>query len=357
MSNRQKYQRKTGESPGTLRYIGPEVPHTTRIGLVEYNEHFIKETRVEHLSQCIAEVPETQVDWLNVDGIHEVEVIAEIGRYYHLHPLLLEDVLNTLQKPKVEDFGDETLFVVLKMLNYNPYTREVVAEHTSFVLGTDFVVSFQEERESDIFEGVKQRLHASVGKTRRNGADYLLYAFMDMIVDNYFVVQEKLNENLDDLEEKILKGDGNKAVNDLYALKRELTLMRKLVLPAREVVSFLLRGEEFGPLIRPQTQPFFRDIYDHLSQIIDSIDSQRELIASLLDLHLSAQGNKMNEIMKALTIISVVFLPLNLIVGFFGMNFENMAEFDSQNGQYWVLGGMVLTSLALLVFFRRRKWM
>lgn len=350
-------KRKLGKSPGDLIYIGPDVPSKTTLQLVEYNEYQFDEKKIELPENCHINQKDKAVIWLNVDGIHDAKVMETVGKIHHLHPLLLEDVMNTNQKPKIEFYDNQYVFVVLKMLVYNVYTRKVEIEHTSFVLGKSYLISFQEERSSDIFLPVLERIKASAGKTRKNGADYLLYALMDMVVDNYFLVLDQIVEQVEALEEKVIKNPTSKQLNEMYSLKRELTFMRKAIYPSREIMFMMTRENQEIELVKDQTFAYLRDLHDHITQVLDSIDSSRELMNSLVDLHLSTQGNRMNEVMKALTIISVIFLPLNLIVGFFGMNFTDMPELDYQNAQWWVVAGMGAVSLGLLIYFNFRKWL
>lgn len=355
MSKRsQIFTKNLNTSPGTLTYVGKEVSYATKISLIEYNEHFHREAEVKHLSACLPD-DNNQITWLNVDGIHEPETIASIGAMYELHPLLLEDVMNTQQKPKLELYDDdETIFATFKHLEYNPFSREIEIEHLSLVLGDGYLVSFQEERQRDIFTPVIGRIKASVGKTRRNGADYLFYALIDTVVDGYFAVLEKVGERLEIVEEAMIKSPQSKYLNDLYSLKRELTLMRKVVWPLREMMGFLLRDEQ--PLISTSTYPYLRDLNDHITQVIETIDSYRELIASLLDLYMSSMSNRLNDVMKVLTIISVIFLPLNLVVGFYGMNFDELPGIHGKNGHLWVLSGMLAIVVTMLWYFRRKHW-
>jgi magnesium transporter len=341
-------------SPGTLQYIGSPIHSSTHINLVQFNEQQYSITPISDLSQYPAFANNT-VHWLNVDGIHESQVVKQIGECFGLHNLLLEDVMNTYQKPKIEYFDDNTLFITLKMLNYNAYTKNIDIEHVSFVLKESILISFQEGRDKDIFEPVLERIKASAGKTRKSKADYLLYSLVDVLIDNYFSTLEKIEDRLDELEENIVSATNNRYVTELYALKRELTFVRKAVYPVREMMSFLLR--EDSALLHSQTHIYWRDLYDHITQTIDMIDAYRDLIAGLIDVHLSVQGNKMNQVMKTLTIISVIFLPLNLIVGYFGMNFVNMPELSIPHADRYVLSGMLIIIFSLLIYFKRKDWM
>lgn len=344
-------------SPGTLTYIGPDIGLKTKIRQIRYSEHMYKEEAVKSLDECrAAENGENFTTWLNVDGIHEVPLIEKLGKLYHLHPLLLEDVVNTEHKPKLELYDTGHLFLTLKMLHVDSESPiSISSEHVSFVLGKNYVLSFQEELTSDIFTTVENRLEASVGKTRRNGPDYLLFALMDVVVDNYFIVLEKLGDALDATEDQVIRGVQELSLKDMYALKRELTLARRQIWPLRDMVNQLIREDNMQ--ISKEAIPYYRDLYDHIMQVLDTIDSYRELVASLVDVHLSTISNRMNQVMKTLTIFSAVFMPLTFIVGVYGMNFEFMPELKEPYGYYYVWGLMVAVTIGMIFYFKTKKWM
>jgi magnesium transporter len=228
-------------------------------------------------------------------------------------------------------------------------------EHLSFILGSNYLISFQEERSRDIFDAIDVRLKTSAGKTRKNGADYLLYALMDIVIDNYFVTLEQISENIERLEDEIIKTTKQKSMTEIYGMKRELMLMRKIIFPLRDMLSNLIREE--APLITPNTALYLRDVHDHVTQVIETVDSYRELVASLMDLYLSQAGNRMNNVMKVLTVISVIFMPLTFIAGIYGMNFDNIPELHWQNGYYYVWGFMLALVIGMLVYFKRKDWL
>lgn len=344
-------------SPGTLTYIGPDVGLKTKIRRIRYNEHSYKDENVKSLDECRPESDGQHfITWLNVDGIHEIPLIEKLGKFYHLHPLLLEDVVNTEHKPKLELYDTGHLFLTLKMLHVDSESPiSISSEHVSFVLGKNYVLSFQEELTSDIFTTVENRLEASVGKTRRNGPDYLLFALMDVVVDNYFIVLEKLGDALDATEDQVIRGVQELSLKDMYALKRELTLARRQIWPLRDMVNQLIREDNMQ--ISKDVIPYYRDLYDHIMQVLDTIDSYRELVASLVDVHLSTISNRMNQVMKTLTIFSAVFMPLTFIVGVYGMNFEFMPELKEPYGYYYVWGLMVAVTVGMIFYFKSKKWM
>lgn len=345
---------KPGQSPGTLTYVGKETLRDIRVTLTKYNAQTHEVTELTTLSDCATLQPSALNTWVNVDGINNTEVISALGQAFNLHPLLLEDVLNTEQKPKIESY-DQTLFVVMKMLYFNARSLEIETEHISLILGPNYVISFQEERDGDVFDPIKLRLTQSVGRVRRNGADYLLYALMDTIVDNYFVVLESLGEKIEALEEEIIHQPSNRSLKKLYAHKRGLIFMRKAIWPVREIVSNMLRGE--SELIRKGTHVYLRDVYDHTIQVIDTVESYRDLMASLLDIYLSSLSHRMNNVMKVLTIVSTIFMPLSFIVGVYGMNFDHMPELHWKYGYFGVWGLIVAISVSMLFYFRWKRWL
>jgi magnesium transporter len=375
MSKHRRYrsaEKTLGTSPGTLTYVGEEIEHATKIKRIDYNATDYRIDDSSKLSACRLPGPEAPfVNWVDVDGIHEPKVVDALGRQYHLHPLLLEDVMNVEQKPKIDVYDESparngdaapvgpvepVVFVTLKMLHHSRSRQEIDVEHISFVLGKNYLISFQEERTKDIFEPVIERIKASSGKTRRNGADYLLYALMDVIIDHYLLITERIGEKMDELEEEIVAERANQTtLATLYKLKRELAFIRRTVHPVREILNTLLREE--SDLIQHSTLPYLRDLADHINQIIETLDSYRELISGLMDVYYSIVSNRMNSVMKTLTIVSAIFIPLTFIAGIYGMNFENMPELRSPTGYFWVLFAMTIIAIGEIIYFKRRGWM
>ena len=356
MAKRLKIQNPNlGTSPGTLTYVGEEVEFATKIYWTEYNFENYRTHIFPKLLDFHLKLDPDKTYWLNIDGIHEPKVIETVGKIFGLHPLVMEDILNSHQKPKFEYYNDEQLFVTFKMIEFNPYTHEIEVEHLSFILGKNYVISFQEERTRDIFDPIIQRLKASAGKTRKNGSDYLLYSLMDLVVDNYFLVLEKIAENIERLEDDIINTKKQISMTEMYSIKRELMLMRKIVFPLREMLSNLIREE--APLITPNTALYLRDVHDHVTQVLETIDSYRELVASLMDLSLSQAGNRMSNVMKVLTVISVIFMPLTFIAGIYGMNFDYMPELRWHYGYYSVWTFMITLVIGMLIYFRRKDWL
>ncbi|MBC3785667.1 magnesium/cobalt transporter CorA [Spirosoma utsteinense] len=376
-------EKNFGTSPGTLTYIGEEIEHAIKIKRIEYNATDYRVDDSSKLSACRLPSDKTPyVNWLNVDGIHDPKVVSALGQQYRLHPLLLEDVMNTEQKPKIDLYddtpilpdasanghslpdgqpaegmvSDTVMFVTLKMLHHSRQRQEIDIEHISLVLGKNYLISFQEERTKDIFEPVIERIKASAGKTRRNGADYLMYALMDVIVDHYFVITDHIGDKMEEVEDQIVQQRASQeTLSTLYVLKRELALIRRTVYPLRDVVGTLLREE--SDLVRKSTLPYLHDLADHVSQIIETLDSHRELIAGLMDVYYSIVSNRMNSVMKTLTIVSAIFIPLTFIAGIYGMNFDNMPELRTRTGYFWALGIMAAIAIGEIIYFKRRGWM
>ncbi|SDL55195.1 magnesium transporter [Catalinimonas alkaloidigena] len=352
-----KTVRKTGESPGTLTYVGRSKLKDVLLTFTEYGEESLLtktwKTRKDFIrfNQRTEHAP---ISWLNVDGVHKPEVVASVGNTFHLHPLLQEDVVDTEQKPKI-DYYDDTIFVVMKMAQFNREKSRLYFEHVSMVLGPGYVLSFQEERDVDIFEPIRTRLQNASGQLRRSGPDFLFYALIDTIVDHYFAVLEQLGDRIEQLELNIIEETDEKATHELYSLKREMILLRRSVWPVREILSKLQRGS--NTLLTPELQPFLRDVYDHTIQIIETIETYRDILSGLLDVYLSITSNRMNQIMKVLTIISTIFIPLTFIAGIYGMNFDHMPELHERWAYPAVWGVMIAISVALLIFFQKKRWL
>ena len=344
-------------SPGTITYIGPEIELTTKIRNIIYNKTTLEEIPTLSISDCRKTfIPPNSTQWVDIDGIHNVKVIEQIGQQFQLHPLLLEDIVNTEHKPKIDIYDNGYIFVTMKMLHLDPNNPIFVnVEHLSFVLGSNYLLSFQEEREQDTYAPVVNRLKTTIGKTRSNGPDYLLFALMDMIVDHYFIVFEKFAEQLELLEDRIIGDAADVKLSDLYALKRELSLLRQVIWPLRDIVNQLSRSE--NTFIKKSNIPYYRDLYDHTMQVLDSIDTSREILASLADVYLSTQSNRMNSVMKTLTIFSAIFMPLTFIVGVYGMNFQYMPELNYPYGYFMTWGVMIVVTVGMFIYFKIKKWM
>lgn len=348
-----KPSKPAGLPPGTLIYVGEKKVETVRITYFDYDEQNFVEKQVSNIEECFPFKTTPTVTWINIDGLHEVQIIEKLGRQFELHPLLLEDILSTRQRPKVEDF-DKHLFIVLRMLHYNSGEQLVESEQVSMVLGQNFVISFQEAI-GDVFDHVRDRIRNAKGRVRKMGPDYLAYSLIDAVVDGYFTILEKLGEKIELLEEQLVAEPTEKTLQQIHRLKREMIILRKSVWPLREVISALQRTE--SQLITKSTTLYLRDVYDHTIQVIDTIESFRDMVSGMVDIYLSSLSNRMNSVMKVLTIIATIFIPLTFIAGVYGMNFEYMPELGWRWGYEAVLLVMVLVAAVMLIHFRKKKWL
>ena len=344
--------KKAGLPPGTLIHIGERKTEKPRITIIDYGEAQFEEKEAKKIEECFPFKDKPTVTWINIDGIHQVEIIEKLGSHFGLHPLLLEDILNTEQRPKMEDFGDY-IFVVLKMLYYDGKGDEIEAEQVSLVLGSNFVISFQ-EREGDVFDPIRERIRKGKGHIRKAGADYLAYALLDAIVDSCFLILETLGERIEDTEQQLATNPTPETLHLIRKLKKEMIILRKSVWPLREVVSGLERCESV--LIQESTGAYLRDVYDHTIQVMDTVESIRDMVSGMLDIYLSSISNRMNEVMKVLTIFAAIFIPLTFVAGIYGMNFQYMPELGWHWGYPMILIVMASIAAGLLGYFRRKKW-
>jgi magnesium transporter len=350
--NTRKRSAKTGLPPGSLVHVGEKREDPVRIRLLAYGEEHLSEHEYEDVKDCRPVRDGKTVNWLSVGGVHDAGVIEDMGRSFKLHPLMLEDVMNTDQRPKFEDYGDY-IFVVVKRIVPDGKDRLIKTEQISLVLGNDYVVTF-EEGVGDVFDAVRQRIRTAKGRIRQMGADYLLYTFLDAVVDNYFTVMEKLGEKVEILEEALVTKPGQATLKSIHNLKREMIYMRRSVWPMREVVGSLDRGETC--LVSDQMSVYLRDVYDHVVQVMDAIETYRDMLSGMLDIYLSSVSNRLNEVMKVLTIIATIFMPLTFIAGVYGMNFQHMPELKTLWGYPACLGLMAAISVFMVLYFKRKKW-
>ena len=346
--------KKAGLPPGSLVHIGEKKGDPTKVAILDYDEAHVQEKEVETIEECFIFKDQPTVTWIDVDRIDHVKTIEKLGECYGLHPLVLEDILNTDQRPKMEEY-DSYSFIVLKMLYYRDQSGQVDAEQVSLILGKNFVLSFQEGKEGDVFGPLRDRIRSGKGRIRKMGADYLAYAMIDAIVDHYFIILEKLGERIESLEEALVAQPTTGTLKEIHSLKREMIFLRKAVWPLREVISSLTRGE--SPLIQESTRIYLRDVYDHTIQVIDTIETFRDMVSGMLDIYLSSVSNRLNAVMKVLTIIATVFMPLTFLAGVYGMNFKHMPELEWTWGYpaLWLV--MIAIGVVMLVYFRKKKWL
>ncbi|TAN44203.1 MAG: magnesium/cobalt transporter CorA [Nitrospirae bacterium] len=349
-----KRSKKTGLPPGTLVHIGKKRTDTARISVIDYDETRFSEQTIDNCEQCVPFKEGPAVTWIDVDGIHQEKLLSQLGDCYGLHPLMLEDILNTEQRPKLEDYS-EYLYIVLKMFYVDDKSGGIITEQISLVLGKNFVLSFQEGLEGDVFNTVREHLRNPVSRIRKMGADYLAYSLIDAVVDNYFVILEKVGERVESIEEALVGQPTPATLQSIHHLKRDLIFLRKSVWPLREVVSGLQRGE--SQLVNKNTLFYLRDVYDHTIQVIDTIESFRDMVSGMLEIYLSSVSNRLNSIMKVLTIITTIFMPLTFIAGVYGMNFKHMPEIEWTWGYPLILLVMVMIAASMLAFFRKKDWL
>jgi magnesium transporter len=349
-----KRSHKAGLPPGTLVHIGEKKADKVRITIMDYDETNLEEKEAKTIEESYPFKEKPTITWVNIGGLHQLDIIEKLGEHFCLHPLLLEDIVNTEQRPKMEDYGDY-IFVVLKMLYHaDGNDTETQAEQVSLILGSNFVISFQ-EREGDVFEPVRDRIRKKKGRIRKAGADYLAYALLDAVVDNYFIILEKVGETIEDTEQQLAANPTTETLQFIRKLKREMIFLRKSVWPLREVVSGLERGE--SSLIQESTGIYLRDVYDHTIQVMDTVESARDMISGMLDIYLSSISNKMNDVMKVLTIFASIFIPLTFVAGVYGMNFEFMPELTWRWGYFALLAIMALIGISLVFYFKRKRWL
>ncbi len=353
-----KRYHRPGTAPGTLRAPEAADARPTRVTVIDYGPDHIQEKRISKIEDVFPYRDSQTVTWINVEGLQDVGLIEKLGRHFGFHTLALEDVLNCGQRPKIEDYGSYH-FLVMKSLYRQEGDGELDIEQISFFLAGNYVITFQEVP-GDSFEAVRERIRHGKGQIRRMGPDYLLYALIDALVDEFFPAMEGYGERIEELEDEVIQKPQPATLNEIHRIKRELLTLRRTAWPEREVINALQREE--AHLIRPETRVFLRDCYDHTVQVIDMIETYRDLASGLLEVYLSSASNRLNEVMKVLTIISTIFIPLNFIAGVYGMNFNqetsplNMPELGWYFGYPFALGLMAIVGVLLVFYFRRKQW-
>jgi magnesium transporter len=343
---------KTGLPPGSLIHIGERHTEKAKITVCEYDESHFQERESQSLEGLLPPPDGAAVTWIHIDGLHEIPLLEAMGNAFGLHPLILEDILNTEQRPKNEDH-DDYLYIVLRLFHEDG-GGVLVPEQVSIVFGRNWLISLQ-EKEGKLLDPIRERLRSEKSRLRKAGADYLAHALLDAIVDSYFVILDKFGEKIESAEDALIGRPAPQTLRDIQALKREIIFLRKSVWPLREMLSGLGRSD--SPLIREQSVIYFRDVYDHAVQVIDTIETYRDMLSGMLDIYLSSISNRMNEIMKVLTIIATVFMPLTFLAGVYGMNFRHMPELEWRWGYFALWGVMIAIAIFMLIYFRRKKWL
>ena len=342
-----------GLSPGSLVFIGNKKVENVRIRVIDYDGAQLKEDELKDIAESAEFKSTGTVTWINIDGVHDTAVMKDIGTIFDLHPLLMEDIMNTGQRPKLEEF-DNCLFIVLKMLRYDGQKQMVISEQLSMVLGRTFLLTFQEQP-GDVFEPVRERIRKQKARIRAGGTDYLAYALLDCVVENYVYIIERFGEQIEDIEAEVLESAEPEVMQKINMFKREMNFMRKSVRPAREAIMQLSKLDT--ELVHEHTIPFLKDLQDLTTQAMEAIDTYRDLLSDQLDLYNSVIGNRMNDIMKVLTIFAAIFIPLTFIAGIYGTNFEYLPELKFKYSYFIFWGVMLAVAIAMLIYFKKKKWL
>jgi len=349
----QKMKNRIGLAPGTMVHIGSQKAETTGISLIDYDLTSFTEKKLNTINEVFPSFRSETASWTNIDGLHNMELFAELSKELKLHPLLMEDILDTSQRPKLEIYSDH-LLVILKMITWNYQDKHIDFEQVSFVLGKNYLLSFQ-ERQGDVFEHVRLRIHNPQSRIRKMKADYLLYSLLDAIVDSYFLMLSTVGDQIEELEEELIENPSNDILSTIHHLKRDILFLRKSIWHLRTVISNLNR-EDFQ-YITPELHTYLRDLYDNTVQVMDTIETYREIISGMLDIYLSSLSNRMNQVMKVLTIFAAIFIPLTFVAGVYGMNFHYMPELSYKWAYpiWWVF--VIIITVGMVLYFKKKKWM
>lgn len=321
------------------------------IHIIDYTSNIVEETEVKTINECIPFKKRKSVTWINIESLADRDIIDQVGKFFSIHPLIIEDIKLTGQRPKMEEFDTYNYFV-LRMFSYQ--NEKINTEQVSIIMGESYIITFQ-EKPGDVFDPIRKRIRAKKYRINTLASDFLAYSLIDIIIDNYFVILENLGEQVEHLEDVLLLDPSKKALHEIHSLKRKVLHLRRAVWPLRELITNFERSE--SELIESSTHHYIRDIYDHVIQIIDTVETYRDSLSSMLDIYLSSVSNRMNEIMKVLTIISTIFIPLTFITGLYGMNFKYMPELSLKWGYPAVISIMLFTVTGLIIYFKRKKWL
>ncbi len=349
--NSTRASKTRGLPPGTLVHVGDRRVDDVEITVIDFDESDFREHQKLTVDDCMPFLKSKTISWINIVGLHDIALLGEISEKFSIHPLVMEDILNTEQRPKVQDLGD-SLFVVLRMIRSGGVSFE--SEQVSIILRNQCVVTFQEQS-GDVFEAIRERIRNKEGRIRVSGADYLVYALIDSVVDGYFPYLENLGESLEETEERILESPTMVSLQEIFTRKRELIGIRKGILPMRDIVDFLDRGDTL--LITRSTNIYLKDVHYHIVHIGDIVEGMRDEVTGLLELYMSTSTHRMNEVMKVLTIIATIFIPLTFVVGIYGMNFVHMPELEKRAAYPIVLLVMAGIAVGMILFFKRKKWL
>ncbi len=346
-----KAHKKIGMAPGTVTYMGDKENVSLHVEVIDYNKEHYSLKNYSTVEETFDLGTEDSITWTNITGLGNVDDIKRLGTFYDIHPLILEDIVDPSQRPRIDEY-DDYIFAIAKMLYYKD--GDLVVEHISIVMGKDYVLTFQES-EFDVFDGLRSRLEAGKGRIRTEKSDYLLFCILDSVIDNYFLIVEALADKIEVLEDQLFEDPQESASQEIQELKREALRIRKNIFPLREVVNRLEKTE--ANYIYPQTINYYKDLYDNVIQVIETIEIYRDMIWGMVDLYMSTMSNKMNNVMKVLTIIATIFIPLTFIAGIYGMNFDYMPELHYKYGYFVVWGIMIVMLFAMVYYFKKKKWL
>jgi len=348
----EKLSFKKGRDAGSIVHVGEKKTEKVKMMIIEYNEKTYNIRDIDSVSDITVNKEKGMNTWLDIVGIHDVNIIAEVGNVFGLHPLILEDICNTNQRPKIE-IDEDYAFITLKMMHFNREKDEIFPEHISIIHGNNLVITFQ-ETEGDDFLAIIGRILNEHKAIRKSGADYLVYSLLDSIVDGYLEILEKVGEKIEEIEEVLMTGADRETYNRIHHIQKEMIYLRRNIWPMREIIGRQAKGE--SRLIKNSTMIYFRDIQDHIMQILEIIDLYRDILAGMIGVYLAIINNRMNQIMKVLTIITTIFIPLSFIAGIYGMNFKFMPEIEWKYGYFTILGFMGTVAIFMLFYFKRKKW-
>lgn len=346
-------KRKLGLPPGSMVYIGEKESEKVEIELFKYHAKYLLENSFERFED-IKDKPESNYSyWLNINGLNDVDLISKVANEFKLDELLVEDIMNTTQRPKIDEFPPH-LYITLKMIQYNEEKKDLDTEQISLVLGSNYILSFQEKK-GDVFEAIRNRIRSETSNIRNKQSDYLFYRLIDIIVDNYFILTENIDERIEEMEQELFSKFRENQLEEIQETKKMLLHLKRQIIPLKESINTLEIMD--SPLMEKGTKKFIKDIHDHLKQILDSLESEKDLLGMLMDIYLNRQSNEMNRVMKVLTIIATIFIPLTFLVGIYGMNFEYMPELHWKYSYPLVMGLMVVMVIAMFIFFKRKRWL
>jgi len=347
-------RKKIGLPPGSIIFTGNQKVEKIQIHYLKYDANSIEESEQNnHSSIALHQSKEELVDWYDIRGIHDTDLIQTLGNTFDIHPLILENIVDTQQRPKFEEY-DKGIFIILKALNFNLEKQIVIREQIAIYFRKGLVLTFQEDH-TDLFEPVRKRIHSGKGKVRQKGADYLAYALTDNLVDHYYTMLDTIEEQIETLEDNLLEKPDSNTKERIHYLKKEIIRIRKSIAPLREAISRFSKLDSL--LIEESTVNYIRDLYDHTIQIMDSVDNFRDMLNGLQDLYISEISFRMNQVMQVLTIITTIFVPLSFLAGLYGMNFEYIPELHFRYGYFVLLGVMFLVAIGLLLGFKRKNWL